>query len=173
MRVREVHELTRRAGAAIHSQPRPVRRPPGGRVHAYGPQRPHARLPVHRVAALGWAYLRTRLGEASVRRRALCEPQRTFLVRPSPHPDLTAADSHVGDITPACFDCFENENIAAAAGNKEIVTTHAALLKEQFQRTTQHTGCPHPFGPDSSDEDLAAIRQSYAEGGERIPDQFL
>ena len=87
--------------------------------------------------------------------------------------NLTAADSHVGDITPACFDCFENENIAAAAGNKEIVTTHAALLKEQFQRTTQHTGCPHPFGPDSSDEDLAAIRQSYAEGGERIPDQFL
>ena len=87
--------------------------------------------------------------------------------------NLLAADSHVGDITPACFDCFENENIAAAADNKEIVTAHAALLKEQFQRTTQHTGCPHPFGPDSSDEDLAAIRQSYAEGGERVPDQFL
>jgi iduronate 2-sulfatase len=79
--------------------------------------------------------------------------------------------SHVGDIRPACFDCFENENIV----DKEpaIASHHAEMLKAQFQHATDfHSGCPHPPKLRGSD-DREVARQIYAEGGEKIPAELV
>ncbi len=95
----------------------------------------------------------------------ICEPRWT--VAPSGRELYT----HVGDIRPACFDCFENENIV----DKEptIASQHAEMLKAQFQHGHGfHSGCPHPPKRGGS-EDRKAARQIYAEGGEKIPAELL
>ena len=46
------------------------------------------------------------------------------------------------------------------------------MIKKQFQKPASgHTGCPHPG--QNTTEDREAMRQSYTEGGERVPADLL
>ena len=76
--------------------------------------------------------------------------------------------SHQGDITPACFDCFENVNEAGNANNAAVVKEHAAMIHSQFSCTHDdcNRGCP---GSNPDEEDAASAMQIFTQGGERLP----
>lgn len=68
--------------------------------------------------------------------------------------------SHIGDNVPACFDCFENVNLAGTAAGRqeyaEIIASHRVLLLAHF-KNTHALSCP----PQPSAEELAGIDPTY------------
>jgi hypothetical protein len=81
-------------------------------------------------------------------------------------PDFNATDgvelySHVGDVTPGCFDCFENVNFASTPdGVKQhasIIAAHRAMLLAHFMRPEGSSSCP----PRVSAEELAATDYTF------------
>ena len=108
------------------------------------------------VRTAAWRYTEWRRWDGTI-----CEPD--WSADSSPAIAGVELYSHEGDITPACFDCFENVNVQDKYPN--IVATHAKLIRKQFQKPAhERTGCPV-----QTDADRQSAIQIFTEGYEDLP----